>query len=87
MLVSMFTFQPLSATDQFIRAYQENPHTKELLDRLSISTSMDEHTILELPATYPTVIARSLLDYSKVYLFTINTPLPLLNIFVVLLLL
>ena len=56
-----FTLQPLPASYQWTRAYNNDPHTKVLLDRLSISTPLDKPTIFHLPEAYRTVIARNLL--------------------------
>ena len=57
-----FTLQPLPATDQWTRDYNDDPYTKVLLDRLSIGTPLDKPTILHLPAAYRTAIVRNLLD-------------------------
>ena len=43
------------------RAYNNDPHTKVLLDRLPDSASLDKPTILHLPVPYLTAIARNLL--------------------------
>ena len=56
-----FTLQSLPATDQWTRAYNDDPHTKVLIDRLSIRTPLDKPTILHLQAVYRTAIARNLL--------------------------
>ena len=56
-----FTLQPLPAIYQWTRAYNDGPHTKVFLDRLSISSPLDKPTILHLPAAYRTAIARNLL--------------------------
>ena len=56
-----FTLQPLPATDQWTCAYNNDPHTKVLLDRLSISTPLDKPTILHLPTAYRTAIVRDFL--------------------------
>ena len=56
-----FTLQPLPATDQWTRAYNDDSHTKVLLNRLYISTPLDKPTIIHLPTAYRTTIARNLL--------------------------
>ena len=56
-----FTLQSLPASDQRTRSYNDDLHTKTLLDRLSINTPLDRPTIFHLPAAYRTAIARNLL--------------------------
>ena len=56
-----FTFQSLPASDQWISAYNDDPHTKVLLDRLSTSTPLDKPTILHLLTVYRTTIVPNLL--------------------------
>ena len=56
-----FTLQPLPASDQWTRAYNDDPHTKVLIDCLSISTPLDKKKNFHLPAAYRTAIARNLL--------------------------
>ena len=55
------TLQPLPVKDQRDYAYQSDPDTKVLIDRLSINISLNEPTILKFPAAYRTTIARNLL--------------------------
>ena len=88
-----FIFQPLPVIDQWTRAYNDDPYTKVLLDRLSISTPLDKSTILHLPVAYRTAIARNLLGilegrlvyYEKVatvtnYIYRIVVPISLRRI-------
>ena len=56
-----FTLQSLLATDQRTRLYTNDPYTKLLLDCLSISTPLDEPTIIHLPKTYRIAIVRNIL--------------------------
>ena len=56
-----FTLQPLPVKDQWDCAYQSDPDTKVLIDRLSINISLNEPTILKFPAAYCTTIACNLL--------------------------
>ena len=60
-IIHRFTLQPLLATNQWTRAYNNEPHTKVLLGRLSISAPLDKPTILHLPVVYRTTIARNIL--------------------------
>ena len=57
-----FTLQPLPASDQCIRAYNDHRRTKVSLEHLSVSTPLNEPTIIYLPAAYRTDIARNLLE-------------------------
>ena len=61
-IIHCFTLQPLPATDQWRRNYNDDPYTKVLLDRLSISTPLDKQTIFHLSAACRTAIARNLLN-------------------------
>ena len=56
-----FTLQPLLASNQWARAYNDDLHTKVLIDCLYISTPLDKEKNLHLPAAYRTDIARNLL--------------------------
>ena len=58
--IHCFTLQPLPASDQWIRAYDDDPHTKVLLDCLPISSPLDKSTIFHPPAAHRTTIARNL---------------------------
>ena len=60
-----FTLQPLPTSNQWTRAYNNDPHTKVLIERLSISSPLDTPKILHLPAAYRTAIARNLLGILK----------------------
>ena len=41
--------------------YHDEPHTRVLIDRLSINSPLDEPTIVRLPAPYRSDIAQNLL--------------------------
>ena len=47
--------------DQWDCAYQTDPDTKMLIERLSIKSPLDERTILKLPVACRTPITRGLL--------------------------
>ena len=50
------------ASNQWARAYNDDPATKVLLERLSGNDPLDKPTLLHLPAAYRTAIARNLLE-------------------------
>ena len=56
-----FTLQPLPVKYQWDCAYQVDRDTKGLLERQSINTLLNEHTILKLPAAYRTAIVCNIL--------------------------
>ena len=56
-----FNLQFLPATDRWEGVYNDDTHTKVLIDRLFISVSLDEPTIINLPAAYRTNIVLNLL--------------------------
>ena len=56
-----FTLQPMSAITRWKQAYHYDPDTRVLIDRLSINSPLDQHTILQFPAVYRSVIVRNLL--------------------------
>ena len=43
------------------KAYYDDPHTRMLIDRLSINSPLYEQTILHFPASYRSAIVRNLL--------------------------
>ena len=53
--------QSLPVKDKWECAYQTDPDTKVLIDRLSINAPLHESTILKISADYRTSIARNLL--------------------------
>ena len=71
-----FALQPLPASDQWTRTYNDDSHTKVFLDRLSISSPLDKPIILHLAAPYRTTISRNLsglLEGQIVYYESITT--------------
>ena len=52
--------QSLPVQDKWDCAYQTDPDTKVLIDRLSMNAPLHESTILKIPADYRTSIARNL---------------------------
>ena len=56
-----FILQPLPTSNQWTRTCDNDPHTKVLIDRLLASDPLDRQTILHLPSSYCTAIARNLL--------------------------
>ena len=60
-IINCFSLQPMPASDQWVCAYNDDPVTKVLLDRLSVSAPLDTLTNFHLPTAYRTVITRNLL--------------------------
>ena len=56
-----FTLQPMPATTHWKKAYYNDPHTRVLIDHLSINSPLHIPTILQFPATYRSAIARNLI--------------------------
>ena len=52
----------MPATTHWKNAYHDDPYTRVLIDRLTINSSLDEPTILQLPEAYRSAIARNLLE-------------------------
>ena len=80
-----FILQPMPASDQWVRAYNDNHDTKVLLDRLPVSAPIGKPTILHHPVAYRTAIARNLLGILEgIGLFIMNQSPLLLTTSVVL---
>ena len=60
-IIHCFTLHLLPASDKWTSTYNDDPHTKVFLDRLSTSTPLDKPIILHLPAAYRTAIAHNFL--------------------------
>ena len=56
-----FILQHMPATTHWKKAYYDDPHTRMLIDRLSINSPLYEQTILHFPASYRSAIVRNLL--------------------------
>ena len=80
-----FTLKSLLATNQWVKSYNDDPHTKVFIDCLSMITPLDKPTMLHLPAAYRTAIARNLLEILKADSYITNQLSLLLIVFVVLL--